>query len=229
MARWGLDGLRFRLRGASEEATQKLLGEVREVFRGVPARRLARLAPDVLVGVLPRIYPEMLEEVYAHQDAGRRTFIVSAAGDELVQLLARILYMDGGIGTTYEVDEAGLLTGGLGGAFIYGEGKVEAMREFAAEHDIDLSMSYAYSDAASDLPMLRAVGNPVVVNPDDELARIAREQGWRVMRFERLGRRLAFAGLSVLLVGAGVLGRHRIASAWTPKSSRFPALPARRG
>ena len=227
MARWALDGLRFRLQGASEEATQKLLAEVREVFRGVPARRLARLGPDVLVGVLPRIYPEMLEEVYAHQDAGRRTFIVSAAGDELVQLLARILYMDGGIGTTYEVDDEGFLTGGIGGAFIYGEGKVEAMRRFADEHDIDLSVSYAYSDAASDLPMLRAVGIPVVVNPDEELARIARQEGWRVMRFERLGRRLALAGLTVLLVGAGVLGRHRIAG-WTPKKSRLPAFPARR-
>ena len=228
MARWAMDGLRFRLRGASEEATEKLLSEVREVFRGVPARRLARLAPDVLVGVLPRIYPEMLKEVYAHQDAGRRTFIVSAAGDELVQILARILYMDGGIGTTYEVDDDGLLTGGIGGAFIYGEGKVDAMRRFADEHDIDLASSYAYSDAASDLPMLRAVGNPVVVNPDEELARIAREEGWRVMRFERLGRSLAVAALSVAaLVGAGILGRHRI-GAWTPKNSRSPAFPVRR-
>jgi HAD superfamily hydrolase (TIGR01490 family) len=228
MARWAIDGLRFRLRGASEEATEKLLGEVREVFRGVPARRLARLAPDVLVGVLPRIYPEMLAEVYAHQDAGRRTFIVSAAGDELVQLLARILYMDGGIGTTYEVDDEGLLTGGLGGAFIYGEGKVEAMRRFAAEHEIDLASSYAYSDAASDLPMLRAVGNPVVVNPDEELARIACEEGWRVMRFERLGRSLAVAAVSAAaLLGAAIVGRNRIGG-WTPKSSRLPASLARR-
>jgi phosphoserine phosphatase len=169
----------------------------------------------------------MLEEVYAHQDAGRPTFIVSAAGDELVQLLARILYMDGGIGTAYEVTEDGVFTGELGGPFIYGEGKVEAIRRFADEHDIDLERSYAYSDAASDLPMLRAVGNPVVVNPDEELTAIAREQGWRVMRFERLGRRLALAGLSVALVGAGVLGRHRIA-AWTPKSSRSPASLVKR-
>jgi HAD superfamily hydrolase (TIGR01490 family) len=228
MVRWAIDGLRFRLRGASDEATEKLLGEVREVFRGIPARRLARLAPDVLVGVLPRIYPEMLEEVYAHQDAGRRTFIVSAAGDELVQILARILYMDGGIGTTYEVDDDGLLTGGLGGAFIYGEGKVNAMRRFAKEHEIDLASSYAYSDAVSDLPMVRAVGNPVVVNPDEDLARIAREEGWRVMRFERLGRSLAVATVSVAaLAGAAILGRHRI-GAWTPKSSRLRASPARR-
>jgi HAD superfamily hydrolase (TIGR01490 family) len=227
MAKWAIDGVRFRMHGATDEATEKLLGEVKEVFRGTSARDIARMAPEVLVGVLPRIYPEMLEEVYAHQDAGRPTFIVSAAGDELVQMLARILYMDGGIGTSYEVDENGLFTGELGGTFMYGEGKVEAMRRFADEHDIDLERSYAYSDSVSDLPMLRAVGIPVVVNPDEELTRIAVAEGWRVMRFERLGRRLAIAGLSAALLVAGLLGRHRIAP-WTPRSSRTPALRARR-
>ena len=70
MASWGVDALRFRLRGATDEATAKLLAEVKEVFRGTSARQIARLAPEVLVGVLPRIYPEMLEEVYAR--AGER-------------------------------------------------------------------------------------------------------------------------------------------------------------
>ena len=196
MARWGVDGLKFRFRGATDEATEKLLGEIKNTFRGVSAREISRMAPEVLAGVLPRIYPEMLDEVYAHQDAGRPTFIVSAAGDELVQMLARILYMDGGIGTTYEVGEDGLFTGELGGAFMYGAGKVEAIRRYADEHDIDLDESFAYSDSASDLPMLRAVGHPVVVNPDEELARIARDEGWRVMRFENLGRRLAFAAVT---------------------------------
>ncbi len=226
MARWGVDAMRFRLRGATDEATEKLLAEIKEVFRGTSARQIARLAPEVLVGVLPRIYPEMLEEVYAHQDAGRQTFIVSAAGDELVQILARILYMDGGIGTTYEIGDDGLFTGELGGAFMYGEGKVEAMRRFAAEHEIDLEASYAYSDSVSDLPMLRAVGTAVVVNPDEELARIARDQEWRVMRFEKLGRRLALAGFTVALVVAGLLG-HRIGP-WTERTSRSRALRTRR-
>ena len=227
MASWGVDALRFRLRGATDEATAKLLAEVKEVFRGTSARQIARLAPEVLVGVLPRIYPEMLEEVYAHQDSGRPTFIVSAAGDELVQLLARILYMDGGIGTAYEIGEDGLFTGELGGTFMYGEGKVEAMRRFADDHGIDLGVSYAYSDSASDLPMLRAVGNPVVVNPDEELTRIARDEDWRVMRFEKLGRRLALAGFSAALLAAGLLGRHRIRP-WTARSSRTRVLRARR-
>ena len=131
--------------------------------------------------------------------------------------------MDGGIGTSYEVGEDGLFTGELGGAFMYGEGKVEAMRRFADEHDIDLGASFAYSDSVSDLPMLRAVGTPVVVNPDEELTRIAREEGWRVMRFERLGRRLALAGFTVVLAGAGLLGRRRLRGRRPPPRIRRPA------
>ena len=88
---------------------------------------------------------------------------------------------------------------------MYGEGKVQAIQEFAAENDIDLAGSWAYSDSVSDLPMLSAVGNPVCVNPDDELLEIAGAEGWRVMRFERLGRRLGIvvAALAAAMVGTG--------------------------
>ena len=61
------------------------------------------------------------------------------------------------------------------GPFTYREGKALAMRELAAREGIDLAASYAYSDSESDLPMLRAVGHPVAVNPDAALrARRAR-------------------------------------------------------
>ena len=206
MARWALDHLRYRLRGASDEAATELMAEVQELLRGTSARDLERLGPRVMAGVLPRIYPQMLDEVHAHQDAGRATFIISAAGVELVEMLARVLGMEGGIGTRYGVDADGRFTGELEGPFMYGEGKVEAMRRFAAEHEIDLADSFAYSDSASDLPMLRAVGNAVVVNPDDELLGVARGEGWRVMRFEKLGRRLAIAGAAATAIAAGGVG-----------------------
>jgi phosphoserine phosphatase len=136
--------------------------------------------------------------------------------------------MDGGIGTRYAVDSEGLLTGDVEGPFIYGEGKVEAMQEFAGAHGVDLAESYAYSDSASDLPMLRAVGNPVVVNPDEELARVAREEDWRVMRFEKLGRRLAvFAGTAAALV-VGVAGRSLAARPVRSRGGR-PRPSIRRG
>jgi HAD superfamily hydrolase (TIGR01490 family) len=206
MLGWGLDHLRFRLRGASDEQTEELLRVVKEMLAGVPERDIARMAPDMLAGILPRIYPQMLDEVRAHQDAGRATFIVSAAGHGLVEMLAEVLAMDGGIGTRYAVDDEGKLTGELDGPFMYGEGKVEAMRRFAAEHDIDLAESWAYSDSASDLPMLRAVGNPVAVNPDAALGEEAKREGWQVMRFEKLGRRLAVAGATVMAAAVGGSG-----------------------
>jgi HAD superfamily hydrolase (TIGR01490 family) len=221
---WGAEQLRFRLKGTTDERAIRLLEEVKELLNGVPQRDIERMVPELLSGVLPRVYPQMLEEVYAHQDAGRPTFIVSAAGDGLVALLAQVLGMDGGIGTSYAVDDEGLLTGELDGPFMYGEGKVEAIRRFAADHDIYLEASWAYSDSSSDLPMLRAVGIPVAVNPDEELARVAREEGWRVMRFEKLGRRLAIAGAGLT---AAVLGSVGSVLASRRRASRRGPLPWR--
>jgi len=203
LASWGIEHLRYRLRGTTDERTTEVLKQARELISGVPARDLARMNPEVMAAILPRIYPRMLDEVHAHQDAGRATFIVSAAGNGVVEPLAGVLGFDGGIGTRYEIDGEGAFTGRFDGPFVYGPGKVEAMRAFAAEHDIDLAASYAYSDSLSDLPMLEAVGNPVVVNPDPALAEIAKREGWQAMRFERLGRRLAIGAAALLAAAVG--------------------------
>jgi HAD superfamily hydrolase (TIGR01490 family) len=221
LASWGFEHLRYRLRGTTDERTAEVLKVARELIRGVPAKAIDRMGPEVMAAILPRVYPQMLEEIYAHQDAGRPTFIVSAAGNGVVEQLAHVLGMDGGIGTRYEVDAEGNFTGRLDGPFVYGEGKVTAMREFATRHGIDLADSYAYSDSLSDLPMLRAVGNPVAVNPDPPLLAIAREEGWQTLHFERLGRRLVALAVTVLATVAGV-GASRVATRRrVPPPSRF--------
>jgi HAD superfamily hydrolase (TIGR01490 family) len=221
LASWAVEHLRYRLRGTTDERTTEVLKVARELIAGVPARSLERMNPEVMAAILPRVYPQMLDEVYAHQDAGRATFIVSAAGNGVVESLADVLGMDGGIGTSYEVDGDGAFTGRFDGPFVYGPGKVEAMEAFATEHGIDLAESYAYSDSLSDLPMLRAVGHPVVVNPDPALAEIAREEDWQTMRFERLGRRLVALSVTLLATVAG-FGASRIASRRKPAPRRFP-------
>jgi HAD superfamily hydrolase (TIGR01490 family) len=207
LASWGFEHLQYRLRGTTDERTREVLKAARELIAGVPARSFERMNPEVMAAILPRVYPQMLDEVYAHQDAGRPTFIVSAAGSGVVEPLATVLGMDGGVGTRYEVGEDGTL-------------KVEAIQAYAAEHDIDLAFSYAYSDSVSDLPMLRAVGNPVVVNPDPPLAEIARDEGWQMLRFERLGRRLVAIAVTLLATVAG-FGGSRIAASRKPPPRRF--------
>jgi HAD superfamily hydrolase (TIGR01490 family) len=203
LAKWGLDHLRYRLRGYTDEETSSVVDVAKRLFAEMPEREVERMGPEVLAGILPRIYPQMLDEVHRHQDEGRATFIVSAAGNDLVKTLAAVLGMEGGIGTRWAVGPDGKYTGGLDGPFVYGDGKVEAMRQFADKHEIDLSESWSYSDSVSDLPMLRAVGNAVVVNPDGPLLEIARQEKWQVMRFEKLGRKLAIAGATVLAAVAG--------------------------
>jgi HAD superfamily hydrolase (TIGR01490 family) len=228
LARWGVDHFRYRLVGQSDEQTDALLRVARKTFEGVPRIELARLAPEVMAGILPRVYPQMLEEVWRHQDEGRSTFIVSAAGNDMVRDLARVLGMSGGIGTAYEVGPDDLYTGGLEGPFVYGEGKVVAMERFAAEHSIDMAASWAYSDSASDLPMLRAVGNAVVVNPDSALLEVARAEGWRVMRFERLGRKLAIGAAALVAAVAGTSSRALIARRLEGRRARTRVRPSRR-
>src|SRR3954452_23786315 len=209
IARDAWANIRFRVQGSTDEATEALRTRVYEAIAGKRVLDLARLTPQVLAGILPLVYPQMLEVAYRHQDAGRKVYIVTAASQEIAELLASVLVFDGGIGARSEVRD-GVYTGRPEGPFTYREGKAEAIREVAAREGIDLGDSWAYSDSESDLPMLRPAGHPGAVNPDASLARVAREEGWEIMRFDRLGRRLRLAagaaGIALLGVGGGYLG-----------------------
>jgi HAD superfamily hydrolase (TIGR01490 family) len=202
IARGALDQVKFRLQGSSDAAVNALLNRILASIKDTRVVDLARLTPDVLAGILPRIYPQMMREVREHQDAGRPCYIVTAASHEIVEVLASVLGMEGAIGTRSEIRN-GAYTGRLHGPFVYGEGKATALRTFATEDGLDLSRSWAYSDSASDLPMLNAVGHPVAVNPDAELELVARSQGWEILRFEKLGQRLRIA---MTVTAAGALG-----------------------
>jgi HAD superfamily hydrolase (TIGR01490 family) len=204
LARDVLANLKFRLAGSTDSATTELRDRVYESLAGQRVVDMQRLTPEVLAGVLPRLYEEMLRVAWEHQDAGRPVFIVTAASQEMAEMLAHVLHFDGGIGSRSEVRD-GIYTGRPAGPFTYREGKAEAIREVAREQGIDLTESFAYSDSESDLPMMRAVGHPVAVNPDSALERVAREEGWQIMRFDRLARRLRIAAVAggVALLGGG--------------------------
>ena len=196
----------FKFRGdhgndASDNARDRILGFV----RGQRQDDLVALNEQVLPALLGKIRPEARRLVDLHRHAGRATYIVSAAPQEIVAPLATSLGMTGGIGTRGQVVD-GVYTGELEGPFCYGRGKVDAIREIALWDNLDLSQCYAYSDSASDLPMLQAVGHPVAVNPDAKLERHARTHGWPVVIFSQRTKtviRRTAAGVASTAIAAG--------------------------
>jgi HAD superfamily hydrolase (TIGR01490 family) len=224
------ENLRFRLKGSTDDRADEVRKRVGEMIAGVRVKDLQRLSPRVLAGVLPRLYPEMLARAYAHQDAGVPVYILTAASQEMADLLAHVLAFDGGLGSRSEIVD-GRYTGRPAGPFNYREGKVLSMRELADRAGIDLEASYAYSDSESDLPMLRAVRHAVVVNPDAELRRIAGEEGWEVLHLDRLGRRLkvlAAVGAVTALGGLGRVVSEHVGARAEPRALQFRAAGPRR-
>ena len=143
LARDAYENVRFRLLGSTDDRADDVRRRVGEMIAGVRVRDLQRLSPQVLSGVLPRLYPEMLQRAYAHQDAGVPVYILTAASQEMADLLAHVLAFDGGLGSRSEIVD-GCYTGRPAGPFNYREGKVLSMREVAEREGIDLSGSYAY-------------------------------------------------------------------------------------
>jgi HAD superfamily hydrolase (TIGR01490 family) len=231
----GIANVRFRLRGSNDADSIALRDRIAASLEGTRVVDLERLGADVLAGILPRVYPRMLTIAHEHQDAGRRAYIVTAASQELAEILARVMALDGAIGSQVSEVVDGVYTGRPTGVFAYRSGKATAIEALAAREHIDLAASYAYSDSESDLPMLRAVGHPVAVNPDGELARIARSEGWQVLHLDRLGRRLKGAvALSAAALAGGIGSvalvrrlrpRRRLPTPRRSGPSRRPAWP----
>ena len=175
----------FMLVGADAQKMEKLRVAMSAMTRGWNRDQVASIVRDALTDVIePIIYAEALELFDEHHAAGRKVVIVSSAPMEVVLPLSEFLGADEAIGTRAAIDNEGNYTGELE-FYAYGEHKAQAVRELATRAHINLPQSYAYSDSITGLPMLEAVGHPVAVNPDRELAKQAREREWEVRFFQR--------------------------------------------
>lgn len=172
----------FHLIGADEAKMERLRAEAAKLTAGWEVDKVKAVVAEVLEEVIqPLLYAEALELIHDHRAAGRLVCLVSSSPEEIVEPLSRMIRVDRVIATRPKVED-GRYTGELE-FYAYGPYKAEAIRALAAELGIDLERSFAYSDSITDLPMLEAVGNPVAVNPDRELRRVAQARGWRIESF----------------------------------------------
>lgn len=172
----------FQLMGADENKMEKIREESAKLTAGWEADKVRAIVTEVLEEVIsPLIYAEALELMHDHRAAGRLICIVSSSPEEIVAPLAQMLRVHRWIATRPTIED-GKYTGGLD-FYAYGPHKAEAMKSLSEELGLDLDASFAYSDSVTDLPMLETVGNPVAVNPDKDLRKIAEERGWNIEWF----------------------------------------------
>ena len=155
---------------------------LRSVYRryeGADYEQLLRVVDeDVTNTVLSRLSAAAVRTIRAHRAAGHRTILITGAVAPLARPVAPLF--DEVIAADLAVGPDGRCTGFLTRPPLVGEGRASWLQHRAASEGWNLAASYGYADSASDLPMLRAVGHPVAVDPDIALSRVARSSRWQV-------------------------------------------------
>jgi putative phosphoserine phosphatase / 1-acylglycerol-3-phosphate O-acyltransferase len=151
-------------------------------LHGRPAERLRQAGLHIAERLERRVYPEARRLIEWHHSKGHLVVVASSTWRGITEPLARRLGADHIIATDYATED-GRFTGDLLGSWLFGPAKAQAVRDFADEHEIHLSDSYAYSDAWYDRFFLEAVGYPRAVNPDVALRALATTRGWPIIAF----------------------------------------------
>ncbi|WP_330459046.1 HAD-IB family hydrolase [Streptomyces sp. NBC_00820] len=175
----------FLVGGMDHDQMERMREYLSAMCRGWNVQQVKEIVAETLHELIdPIIYDEAASLIEEHHAAGRDVVIVSTSGAEVVEPVGELLGADRVVATRMVVGEDGCFTGEVE-YYAYGPTKAEAIRELAASEGYDLDRSYAYSDSATDLPMLQTVGHPHAVNPDRALRREAVARGWPVLEFRR--------------------------------------------
>jgi HAD superfamily hydrolase (TIGR01490 family) len=194
IARFGWSQLTFRVRGERAGQVQTTRERALSFATGRTVSEITGLCHEVFDDYLERkIWPGTRALAQAHLNRGEPVWLLTAAPDELANIVAQRLGFTGALGTIAE-SVGGVYSGRLCGDVLHGPAKGDAMLALAAREGYRLSACHAYSDSANDLPMLTAVGHPHAVNPDHKLRDYAMEHGWPVVEY-RTGVRLMRIGI----------------------------------
>lgn len=132
-----------------------------------------------------RFYPQSINLIEEHKRKGDKVILVSTAIAEIVSPIKEYLNLGYIISTKLECED-GIYTGKIEDSLMYGEKKLEAIKKFLQENKLTFEGSFYYTDHSSDLEILDSVDNPVVINPDRFLKRVALQRKWRIYTFRRV-------------------------------------------
>lgn len=135
----------------------------------------ARFIDDIIT---PKVLDKARQLVKSERDAGKTLIIVTATNEFITRPIADLFEIEHLLAPIPEQSSSGY-TGGVSGVPSYGPGKVTRLNEWMLEHGYDLNGSRFYSDSHNDLPLLELVDEPIAVDPDETLAKVAKHKGWQ--------------------------------------------------
>ena len=141
------------------------------------------------------IFPKVAERIGWHASQGHHLCFVSGTLESLARVLADRLAGSVEIHATKLEATGGIWTGRVQGNHATGYEKARIVRGIARRHGLSLEASFAYGNHPDDVPMLESVGNPIIVNPEFNLRKIAVRRNWRIERW-------AIRSATRLVVGA---------------------------
>ena len=133
-----------------------------------------------------KVYPEARALIEAHRAKGHTIAIISSATIYQIEPTARDLDIEHVLCSQYEV-ENGEFTGDIIRPLCFGEGKVIAAENLAADFGLDLDNSYFYSDSYDDIELLERVGKPRPLNPNGKLREAAQKNDWPLEKYDSRG------------------------------------------
>lgn len=152
-----------------------------------------------------KVYPEARALIEAHRAKGHTIAIVSSATIYQIEPTARDLDIEHVLCSQYEV-ENGEFTGNIIRPLCFGEGKVVAAENLAANYGLDLDQSYFYSDSYDDIELLERVGKPRPLNPNTKLREVAWEKGWPLEKYESRGQGKPVDYLRTIYASGSLIG-----------------------
>src|SRR5690606_38372186 len=180
------EGLLYRIFDVVGETrpSMVLTRQAARFARGWPRAQVldaGRVAADELASAVLPFARQMLAD---HRAAGRPLVLATTTPEDMIRPLAERLGFDDVVATRYGLDGQGRYDGTIDGEFVWGRGKLRAVRAWAERHGVSLAASWAYSDSFYDHHLLGAVGHPVAVNPDLRLLALATLRRWPVVHFD---------------------------------------------
>ncbi len=180
------EGLLFKVFDVIGETIPAMLltRQAARMAKGWDPAAVQAAAKEAATTLVDRVLPYARLLIAQHRDEGRPVVMATTTPVDLVTPLAELLELDDVIATRYGLDGAGAYDGTIDGEFVWGPGKLAAVRAWAEAHGVRLRDSYAYSDSFYDTPLLSAVGHPTAVNPDLRLVGVAAVRRWPVLHLD---------------------------------------------